>query len=115
MAALASLKELPDRIWNTDVTGLRFEHNPVKVIREKGAKNVVINPAKMEPLLLFWRVVMRREYIFHLSLVKVKGKTSIYLLGYNTTAAPPNTKWVFSDKGWNEMCSRNMYRIDHNC
>ena len=36
-----NLKNSPENIWNADETGLRFEHDPVRVISEKGIKNVV--------------------------------------------------------------------------
>nr|XP_011443131.2 jerky protein homolog [Crassostrea gigas] len=89
----------PSQIWNCDETGKQFEHDPVRVIAEKGSKSVVgrtspgrtnitvmacVNAAgeKMSPLLI------------------VKGKTPRSLFGFNTTAAPPGTKWHYQANGW---------------
>lgn len=85
-----------------DETGKQFEHDPVRVIAEKGSKSVVgrtspgrtnitvmacVNAAaeKMSPLLI------------------VEGKTPRPLFGFNTTAAPHGTKWHYQANGWMSM------------
>jgi hypothetical protein len=35
-----NLLDKPKLVWNMDETGKSFEHDPVKVIAEKGARNV---------------------------------------------------------------------------
>ena len=61
-----NLKDAPDRIWNPNETGLRIEHNPVKVICEKGVKMLLVKPLTTEQILLLWHVVMQQENLFHL-------------------------------------------------
>ena len=108
-----NLKEQPARIWNADETGLRFEHDPVKVITEKGIKNVVGKTSEDRTNITILACGNAAGKIIS-PLVIVKGKTSASLHGYNTVAAPPNTKWAFSDKGWmndtmGEMWFRDLF------
>ena len=108
-----NLKEQPARIWNADETRLRFEHDPVKVITEKGIKNVVGKTSEDRTNITILACGNAAGKIIP-PLVIVKGKTSASLHGYNTVAAPPNTKWAFSDKGWmndtmGEMWFRDLF------
>ncbi|XP_021369223.1 uncharacterized protein LOC110460570 [Mizuhopecten yessoensis] len=86
-------------IWNADETGKQFQHTPVKILSEKGTRNVVsrvsenrtnttimacVNGvgAKMSPIMI------------------VKGKTSASLHGFKVEDAPEGTIRGYQESGW---------------
>ncbi|KAK3108839.1 hypothetical protein FSP39_017026 [Pinctada imbricata] len=94
-----NLGDKPHLIWNADEVGKSFEHEPVRILAEKGSKNVVgrsssnrtnitvlasVNASgdKMPPLMI------------------VKGKTSKSLHGFNTSASPEKSRWFYQANSW---------------
>ena len=89
----------PAVIWNCDEVGKQFEHNPVRVIAEKGARNVVGRTSGNRTNITIMACVNAKGEKMPPMLI-VKGKTNISLHGFNTSAAPTGSIWTFQDKGW---------------
>jgi hypothetical protein len=93
------LKEKPDQIWNCGETGKNFEHRPVKVIAAKGEKSVVGRTSASSSNITIMACVNAAGRTMP-PLFVVKGKTSKSVHGFNTSAAPVDTKWFMQKNGW---------------
>ena len=93
-----NLKDKPDCIWNCDETGRSFEHNPVRVISEKKARNVVSKTSNNRSNVTIMACVNAMGCRMPPMFV-VKGKTSASLHGFNTEAAPEDSIWTFQENG----------------
>lgn len=94
-----SIHDKPENIWNCDETGKQFEHQPVRVLAEKGAKSVVgrASPGRTNITVMACVSASGKQMP---PLFIVKGKTSRSLHGFNTAAAPTGSKWHFQPNGW---------------
>ena len=93
------LKNKPCQIWNCDETGRSFEHNPVRVIADKGSRNVVGKTSNSRTNITIMACVNAMGSWMPPMFV-AKGKTTASLHGFNTAAAPPGTMWSFQPNGW---------------
>ncbi|VDI62467.1 Hypothetical predicted protein [Mytilus galloprovincialis] len=86
-------------IWNMDETGKSFEHDPVKVLAEKGTRNV---PGRTSAMSTHVTIVacVNAEGQKMSPLLIVQGKTERSVFGFNTTEAPSGTMWDYQDSGW---------------
>ncbi|VDH90293.1 Hypothetical predicted protein [Mytilus galloprovincialis] len=94
-----NLLEKPKMIWNMDECGKSFEHNPVKVVAEKGAKNV---PGRTSAISTHVTIVACVNAMGDKMspLLVVKGKTERSIFGFNTQEAPSGTMWDYQESGW---------------
>ena len=86
-------------IWNCDETGLNFEHNPPRVVTERGANSVVGKTSQKSSNLTIMACVNGGGSVMP-PLVITKGKTVKSLHGFKTSDAPVGTVWSFQEKGW---------------
>jgi transposase-like protein len=93
------LHDKPQNIWNCDETGKQFEHQPVRVLAEKGSKSVVGRTSPGRTNITIMACVSAKGKSMSPLLI-VKGKTPRSLYGFNTTAAPAGSKWHFQTNGW---------------
>lgn len=89
----------PAQIWNCDETGRNFEHTPVRVIAEKGARNVVGRTSNNRTNITIMACVNAEGKSMSPMFI-AKGKTSASVHGFNTNAAPTGTKWAWQENGW---------------
>jgi hypothetical protein len=82
-----------------DETGKSFEHDPVKVIAEKGARNVPRRTSAMSTHVTIVASVNAAGERMSPLLV-VNGKTERSVFGFNTREAPSGTMWDFQENGW---------------
>ena len=94
-----NILDKPMLVWNMDETGKSFEHDPVKVIAEKGAINVRGRTSAMSTHLTIVACVNAAGERMSPLLV-VKGKTERSVFGFNTREAPSGTMWYFQKNGW---------------
>ena len=80
-----------------DETGKSFEHDPVKVIAEKGARNVRGRTSAMSTHLTIVACVNAAGERMSPLLV-VKGKTERSVFGFNTTREAPSGTMGFPKK-----------------
>ncbi|KAH3728211.1 hypothetical protein DPMN_054162 [Dreissena polymorpha] len=45
-----NLSEHPERIWNADETGFKFQHTPVRIVAEKGQKRVISKTSNLSTM-----------------------------------------------------------------
>ncbi|KAK3104222.1 hypothetical protein FSP39_025431 [Pinctada imbricata] len=93
------LTNKPQFIWNADETGKQFQHNPVNVIAQKGARGIVSRTSD-DRTNTTMMVCANAAGQFMPPMMIVKGKTSKSLYGFNTAEAPENTIWTFQEKAW---------------
>ncbi|VDI17643.1 Hypothetical predicted protein [Mytilus galloprovincialis] len=93
------ISKKPKMIWNMDETGKSFEHDPVKVLAEKGTRNV---PGRTSAMSTHVTIVacVNAEGQKMSPLLIVQGKTERSVFGFNTTEAPSGTMWDYQDSGW---------------
>lgn len=104
------LEHKPNQIWNCDETGKQFQHNPVKVIAQKGAKNVVSRVSENRTNITIMACVNGAGEKM-VPMVIVKGKTSASLHGLNVLDAPDGTIFAFQENGWiNEEIAEKWFR-----
>nr|XP_022314252.1 uncharacterized protein LOC111118860 [Crassostrea virginica] len=113
MISKLNLHDKPEHIWNCDETGKQFQHTPVKVISQKGARNVVgrVSENKTNTTIM---VCVNGAGGKMVPMVVVKGKTSATLHGLNVTDAPPGTVFAYQENGWmseklGEMWFRDVF------
>ena len=107
------LLEKPSNIWNCDECGKQFEHDPVRVVAEKGAKNVVGRTTGNRTNITIMACVNASGEKMPPMLI-TKGKTARSLHGFNTTGAPSGSIWTYQEKGWmtdelGEMWFRDIF------
>ncbi|XP_065645852.1 uncharacterized protein LOC136076305 [Hydra vulgaris] len=97
----------PESIWNMDETGLQLDVKPRKVVARKGTKKLHSRTSGNRESITFiaWVNAQGR---FIAPQVIVKGRTSRFLLGFNTESAPPGTNWSWSDSGWTKQGLANL-------
>lgn len=104
------LEHKPNQIWNCDETGKQFQHNSVKVIAQKGAKNVVSRVSENRTNITIMACVNGAGEKM-VSMIIVKGKTSASLHGLNVVDAPDGTIFAFQENGWiNEEIAEKWFR-----
>ncbi|XP_069112283.1 tigger transposable element-derived protein 6-like [Argopecten irradians] len=94
-----NLQNSPQNIWNCDETGKQFQHTPVKIISQKGARNVVSRVSENRTNITIMACVNGVGDKMS-PMVVVKGKTSASLHGMNVTEAPEGTIWGYQESGW---------------
>ncbi|XP_033755670.1 jerky protein homolog-like [Pecten maximus] len=94
-----NLQNAPERIWNADETGKQFMHTPVRVIAQKGSKNVVGRTGNDRTNITIMATVNAKGDTMP-PMIIVKGKTKKSLYGYNTAEAPLNSIWTHNEKAW---------------
>lgn len=94
------LEHKPNQIWNCDETGKQFQHNSVKVIAQKGAKNVVS------------RVSENRTNITIMACVNGAGEKMVpMIIVKENVDAPDGTIFAFQENGWiNEEIAEKWFR-----
>ena len=97
-----SIHDKPENIWNCDETGKQFEHQPVRVLAEKGAKSVVgrASPGRTNITVMACVSASGKQMPPLFIVFIVKGKTSRSFHGFNNAAAPTGSKWHFQPNGW---------------
>ncbi|CAG2219868.1 unnamed protein product [Mytilus edulis] len=103
----------PKMIWNMDETGTSFDHDPVKVLAEKGTRNV---PGRTSAMSTHETIVacVNAEGQKMSPLLIVTGKTDRSVFGFNTTEAPSGTMWDYQESGWmsdriGEKCFKEIF------
>lgn len=93
------LKDKPGLIWNCDETGKQFQHTPIKIISQKGARNVVSRVSENRTNITIMACVngVGQKMV---PMVIVKGKTSASLHGIQVGEAPKGTVFAFQESGW---------------
>ncbi|MES9881787.1 MAG: helix-turn-helix domain-containing protein [Sedimenticola sp.] len=94
-----NIKDKPKNIWNCDEMGKSFEHDPVRIVTEKGERNCLARTSSRSTnitVMACVNAVGRRMPPMFI----VKGKTSKSLHGFNTTEAPIGSRWYYQDNGW---------------
>ncbi|XP_045210605.2 jerky protein homolog-like [Mercenaria mercenaria] len=94
-----NLEGNPRVIWNCDEMGKNFEHDPVRVVAEKGEKNCLSRTSSKSTNITVMTCVNASGRRMPPMFV-VKGKTSRSLYGFNTSAAPIGTRWAWQKNGW---------------
>ena len=95
------LEGKPHHVWNMDETNVSFEHDPVRVVARKGAKQVAgrtSNSRESSTIIVGGNAAGRALS----PLIIMKGKTSRTLLGVNVTEGPTGAKWTFQANAWTE-------------
>jgi hypothetical protein len=93
------LNDKPCQIWNFDEMGQSFEHYPIRVIADKGSRNVVGKTSNSKTNI----TIMARVNALGFSMPPMfvaKGKTTASFHGFNTEATPLGTMWLFQPNGW---------------
>lgn len=104
------LEHKPNQIWNCDETGKQFQHNSVKVIAQKGAKNVVSRVSENRTNITIMACVNGAGEKM-VPMIIVKEKTSASLHGLNVVDAPDGTIFAFQENGWiNEEIAEKWFR-----
>jgi hypothetical protein len=85
--------------WNMYETWKSFEHDPVKVIAEKGARKVPGRTSAMTTHVTIVACVKAADERMSPLLV-IKAKTERSVFGFNTREAPNGTMWDFQENGW---------------
>lgn len=93
------LANKPEQVWNWDESGFNFEHQPVKVVAEKGSKTVVSRTSSKSSNLTVIACVNAAGTAMPPLLI-TKGKTSKSIHGFNTDMAPEGTVWAYQENGW---------------
>lgn len=75
-----------------------FEHNPVRVVAEKGTSCLSRTSSKSTNITVMACVSASGRRMPPMFVVK--GKTSRSLYGFNTEAAPPSSTWLYQKNGW---------------
>lgn len=96
-----SLTNKPHHIWNMDEKGVSMEHNPVKVVASKSARNIpgrVANTRTSNTIIS----CINAAGVSMPPLIIVKGKTEKSLRGYNMKEGPVGSKWTYQQNAWTE-------------
>ena len=90
-------KDVSERIWNMDETGVQLEHRPNKILARKGVKYLTsATSGNKETITIICAInAAGRAIPPH---IIPKGKTSRALHSFNTQNAPKGTKWSVSEK-----------------
>ena len=88
----------PESVWNCDEMAKNFEHNPGKVVGQKGESCIFRTSSKSSNITVMACVNAAGEKMPPMFVVK--GKTSRSLHGFNTIAAPEGSKWDYQVNGW---------------
>ncbi|MES9884670.1 MAG: helix-turn-helix domain-containing protein [Sedimenticola sp.] len=94
-----NLTQRPACIWNCDESGVNFEHSPVKVVAQKGDRNVVSKTTSKSSNITVMACVNAEGNSMPPMFV-TKGKTNRCLHGFNTNEAPKGSVWTFQKNGW---------------
>ena len=88
-------------IWNMDESGFNFEHTPVKVLCQKGQKqlNARVSPSRQNVTIV---ACVSAGGTAMPPMFVVKGKSHKAVHGFNTMQAPPGSVWTFQEKAWME-------------
>ena len=93
------LHDHPERIWNADECGKQFEHQPVKVMSQKGTR-CVISRTSDDRANTTIMACGNANGDFMPPMLITKGKTSKSLHGFNIAEAPEGTAWTYQESGW---------------
>lgn len=91
----------PHHIWNMDEKGVSMEHNPVKVVASKSARNIpgrVANTRTSNTIIS----CINAAGVSMPPLIIVKGKTEKSSRGYNMKGGPVGSKWTYQQNAWTE-------------
>ncbi|XP_045169801.2 uncharacterized protein LOC123532438 [Mercenaria mercenaria] len=93
-----NLLDKPQNVWNCDEMGKSFEHDPVRVVSQKGVNCVTRTSSRSTNITVMACVNANGKRLPPMFVVK--GKSSKSLHGFNTENAPAGSRWFYQKNGW---------------
>ena len=94
-----------------DETGLQFTHRPVKVVAEKGMRQLYARTSDSKESVTVIVCINAAGALMPASII-AKGKTTKSLEGFATYLMPKETLWTYQARGWMENAIGLQWFVD---